>query len=344
MKCLLVILFSSISLIASGSADLEVRSLKAVPDPYGKTLHLELSIVNHGPANAVHVGCNVYAYSSQQLVLSQSFSLATLPLEETRTEAFTIELPSGTAVTRIKAEIYDSEEADVQPSTNFAQINIKPPDFKIIDLDIVEASIETPQPVSEKAVVIRLKLRNNGPDAVRNSKVLVDLQVFNASIATNEKKVGRLEAGEQMEIKIPVPLAKSISSTEGMVLMKWTVSDTEVVDPSEENNSYVLPVLLIPKMPDLIAKNAKLDRRGFLTFIVMNKGNAPSDGSVTALYVNAALTERFNTPALQPSAVRPFRYTGTKITPGAQVAIVADFNADVVESSEENNRITVQPD
>jgi subtilase family serine protease len=60
---------------------------------------------------------------------------------------------------------------------------------------------------------------------------------------------------------------------------------------------------------------------------------------VTALYINGALTQRYETGVLQPGSTQRFEYRAPEIATGTKISIVADFNADVQEFSEENNRL-----
>ena len=67
---------------------------------------------------------------------------------------------------------------------------------------------------------------------------------------------------------------------------------------------------------------------------------ARSTSSITALYVNGALVERFNTQEIGPRGTQAFRFNTLKLSEQDNIVVVADFNADVEEASEENNRAT----
>src|SRR5437867_1970511 len=170
---LVLLLFANANVFAA--ADLEIRSFKALPGDLGeakRVVHLTLDVINHGPNPASNLGCNIYVYADQRLLLSQNFSLKPLEPNQERKESLQVDLPSDSA-TAIKAEVYDSIEPDTQPSTNFLQANIKAPDYKRADLSIEDSSIETVQPLVDKAV-LHLKLRNNGPDPLPYSKLTVN--------------------------------------------------------------------------------------------------------------------------------------------------------------------------
>ena len=76
---------------AFAAADLEIKSLQAVPDPDAKTIQLKLTWANLGPRSANHAGCNVYVYSGQRLVVSQNFSLQALHSGESRQDQLKVE-------------------------------------------------------------------------------------------------------------------------------------------------------------------------------------------------------------------------------------------------------------
>jgi hypothetical protein len=322
---------------AYGASDLEINSLKATPTDKPREMQVILRFVNHGPENADHVACNVYVYANQKLLVTQNFPLKPAPVGLSRDESFTIQLPAESA-TAIKAEIYDAQEPDVQPSTNFTQVNIKPPDYKHADLQIVESTLETTQPLLDKAM-LNLKIRNNGPDNIPYSKLTVDLLVYDQNISAAERRIQRMAAGEEAEFKIGLSIAKSFRGTEGIMDVKWTTPDADVQDPAPANNEARLPVQVVSRLPDLVPQAINIDRRGLLTFGIANKGNIRSGASVTALYINGALVQRFATPELPPTGTQRFQYTAAKIPADTMISIVCDFNADVEEASEENNRL-----
>jgi len=337
MKISFSLLFLLISSVVFAAADLELKSLAAIPDVTTTTLQIKLDLANNGPANADHAACNVYVYSGGRLLFTQNRSLASLAASATRIETLRVELPPG-PVTALKAEVYDSVEPDIQPSNNVAQVNIKTPDLKDADLQILEVAVAAVnQPGARLA--IRTRLRNNGPASVPASVLSVELSVFEKKVAANERKIGRLAAGEDLEIVVPLPLTKTISSTIGNCLVKWNFAGPDFADSNPDDNSYLLTVPLTPKMPDLLPEGLLIDRRGIFSFTISNKGNYRSGSSVTALYINGALIQRFDTPELQPGGSKKYQYAATKILPDTQISVVTDFNADVEESSEENNKV-----
>lgn len=331
----LILLFALLlNSFAFAAADLELKSLKGVPEP--PEMDIEMQIQNNGPDTAKNVGLNIYLYAEERLVLSQVFTLASLEPHTSRKETLTLELPNQ-PVTTVKVEVFDSQQPDIQPSTNFLQINIKPPDLRKADLQIVEARMETPMDKKDKGRGLYLRLRNNGPDKVSGSKVYLDLKVFDESIAKAEKKIDRLASGEEIEIRLPVPNAQVVPANNGTLMISLMAGGA--ADPDESNNTYRANLPLTLRMPDLIPAKAVIDKQGVLTFLVMNKGNARGDASITALYINGALVQRYNTPEMSPRSNQQYRYNATKLSSDTKVAVVVDFNADVSESSEENNRL-----
>jgi hypothetical protein len=315
---------------AFASADLEIKTIKGQP---GKDFNLEFLVMNHGPEAANNIGCNVYFYATERLVLSQAFKLSSLPSGSSRTEQLTMKFPNQ-AVTTVKVEVFDSEQADVQPSTNFMQMNMKPPDLRKADLQIVK--VESAEQKEKGRDILLVRLRNNGPDKIGPSKLIVALEVFGQGLAQSEKKIERMDVGAELETRVQIPTAPLIPSTNGSVILRWSGDDVEEIEA--RNNLYKFDVPLALRMPDLQPIKAAIDKQGVLTFSVSNKGNARAEDSVTALYINGALVERYNTPEMAPRALRQYRYNAKKLTSEDKVVIVVDFNADVQESSEENNR------
>jgi subtilase family serine protease len=334
-------LFCAGSLYAS--ADLELQSLRVQIDSQAHVMQIRVYLANHGPDNAPQPGCNVYLYSNQKLVLSQNFLLQSIAAQETRTDSIKLDLPAGT-ISSVKAEIYDSQQPDVQPSNNVAQANLSALGVTTADVQILEASIKTNQPVEERVAIVKVRVHNNGPDLAINSNLKVSLVLFGNAVVWQEKRIQKIEPGSDSDMEMPVVMNKPISSSNGTFLIQITPDDTKTKDPDETNNSYTLPVQLVLRMPDLVIKDVGINAKGVLVFSVSNAGNAPADPSVTALFINGALIERYKTPQIRPKEKQTFRYDEDVIAPGTQVSIVADYNADVAESSEENNRTNFTPE
>lgn len=315
--------------IAFGAADLEIRTLTGVPGP---EFRIEFVVVNHGPDAANHAGCNIYFYSNEKLVLSQAMNLQPLEPGASRNEEFVLQVPAR-FVTTVKLEVFDSRQPDTQPSTNFMQMNIKPADLRKADLQVIE--VKQDERKGKGAFLVRL--RNHGPARIAPSKLQVELEVFGEVIAREAKRVDRLESAEELETRVGIPSAPIIPSTNGVLSVRWEIP--EVDDPEPSNNVYRLPVPLVLRMPDLLPLNAKIDRQGTLTFAIQNKGNARAPSTVTALYINGALVERYNTPEIAPRGSSQYTYKAMKLTSDDKIVVVADFNADVQEASEENNRL-----
>ncbi len=316
--------------IAYAAADLEIKTLKGLP---AKEFHLEFLVINHGPDPAGHPGCNVYFYANERLVLSQVFNLLPLASGASRKEDLTVDFPNQ-SITTVKVEVFDSLQADTQPSTNFMQMNIKAADLRKADLQIVEVKSDESKEKERSGFLVRL--RNNGPDRIPVSKLRVDLEVFGEVISSSEKRIDRINAGADLETSVQIPRAGVIPATNGFLSFRWIAEEVEDSDPS--NNAYKLAITLNLRMPDLLPIKPSVDKQGVLTIAINNKGNARAAATVTALYINGALVERFKTPEIAPRGTSRHRYDAVKLTQEDKIVIVADFNADVQEESEENNR------
>jgi hypothetical protein len=213
-------------------------------------------------------------------------------------------------------------------------MNLKGPDLRRADLQILDVKPDDPKEKGRDRFLVTL--RNNGPDRIGATKLLVELEVFGKIIGSSDKRIDRMNAGEDEETRVEIPKTVIIPSTNGTLYLRWFSSEVEDLEVS--NNVYKLPVQLPLRMPDLVPVKPTIDRNGVLSFSVQNQGNARAEASVTALYINGALVERYNTAELAPRGKRQFRYKATEVSTEDKVVIVADFNADVEEESEENNR------
>src|SRR4029079_18130391 len=131
-------------------------------------------------------------FGSQKLLLSQTLSLNPLANQEKRVESIPVDLPKA-AVTAVKVEVFYSQEPDFQPSSNSQQVSLKPTSNANADLQIVNAEVKTPQPVSENKVTVHVSVRNNGPDPATNVGLKISLLIFNNPLLEQEKRIGRLD-------------------------------------------------------------------------------------------------------------------------------------------------------
>jgi hypothetical protein len=321
-----ILLFSNLALAA---ADLELKTVTGLP---GSELKVRFAVVNHGPDAADQPACNIYFYANENLILSHAANLLPLAAGAERTEELTFPVPKK-PVTTVKVEVFDAQQADVQPSTNFMQVNIKPPDLRAADMQIVDVKADD----EEGKGGFLVRLRNNGPARILPSRLKVELEIFGDIIARSEKRVERLDSSAEVETRVQIPNAPVIPSPNGLLYLRW--DSAEVQDSEPSNNVYKMPVPLLLRMPDLIPVKATIDKQGVLNFRVQNRGNVKASPSVTALYVNGALVERYDTPAIGPRQTSEYQYKAMKLTAEDKIVIVTDFNADVQESSEENNRL-----
>lgn len=329
--CLLLIIILTAGTVFS-SSDLELQNVQG--QTADNTLTFTLQYKNHGPAEAKDIGCRIQLYSEDGNVQTYDTPLEPLAAGSSSERDLSFELEIA-AVVRAQIEIYDAVEADISPVSN---IRIWAPG-KRADLQITEAVIDTPQPVTGRSILLRLKIHNKGPVAIEKAKLTAELMIFRERALMIENMVRSLGPGEEKEMKITLALSRTkIQTEEGTIHLQATISDTGIEDSTPSNNFYLLPVLLTLRMPDLSVKNIQVSPLGVLSFSVANIGNAACGATTTLLYLNGALTRRYNTPSLSPSAEKRHQYGGTKVLPGTQVTIVSDFNADIQEVSEENNR------
>jgi hypothetical protein len=334
--CLLLSFFLLIPPVLYAAADLELQEVQGNLEQNGKQLHLILSLRNLGPDEAANLACRIRVDAGKGMSWSREVRLKPLAVASSSRQEIQLQ-PEVPYVSSVLVEVFDLDQPDLVPSSN-SKIWVP---GKPADLLIEEASIAEQQPVSGRTISLNLKLRNLGPAAVSTLALQASLMVYQEAIATIEKKGGSLEANEEREVKLQISLLKTmIPATEGTIEIHVASGTSDIYDPREQNNAYLLPVALTLRMPDLMVRNAQVNQYGSLTFSIVNNGNAPCDATTTLLYVNGALAKRYNTPELRPGAEKRHQYGGTKIIPGTQIAIVADFNADVTESSEENNRFT----
>lgn len=334
MKVCWVLLIVFTTGVAFGASDLELQNVQGQWNGSGNKLTFILHFKNHGPEGAKNIACRINLYSDDGNVQTYDAPLESLAAESSYEQELSI-TPEVSSIARAQVEIYDAVEADISPVSNF---KIWLPG-KRADLEIVEAVIDTPQPVTGKSIPLRLKIRNKGPVAIEKAKLMTELMIFRERILMMENMVRSVGSGEEKEIKTTLPLSRTkIQTEEGTINLKVSIADAGTEDANPGNDSYLLPVLLMLRMPDLSIKNIQVSPLGVLSFSVANSGNAPCEATTTLLYLNGALTRRYNTPSLHSGAEKRHQYGGTKVLPGTQVTIVADFNADIQEASEENNR------
>src|SRR5215471_13106552 len=112
---LLFILVSILPIISFAAADLQLQSLRADIESDGKSLTLQINVMNAGPNDANQIGCNIYLYAQEKLITSQNSSFAALSAHSSRKEMIAIDLPPH-PISSVKVEVFDGQEADLQPS------------------------------------------------------------------------------------------------------------------------------------------------------------------------------------------------------------------------------------
>jgi hypothetical protein len=334
MKYFFTILLLLTAPLLFAAADLEIKTLRGTSET--KKFTVEFLLANHGPASADHPGCNIYFYANERLVVSQTFALQPLAAGVSRKESESMDFPDQ-SVTNVKVEVFDSQQPDLQPSTNFLQMNIKSPDLKKADLQIID--VKAADNTWRSRTVWLVRLRNNGPDKIPATTLVADLEVLGEVIGESQRRVDRMNPGEEFEARIPTPNAPVIPATNGDLVFKWTTNDVD--DADQSNQVFKINIPLNLRMPDLVPLKPNIDRNGVLTFQVFNQGDSRAVASVTALYINGALVKRYNTPELAPHGYQNYKYNADKLDPDTKVVIITDFNADVEEASEENNRISL---
>ena len=85
---------------------------------------------------------------------------------------------------------------------------VLPVPSKSADLEMLEAVIENPQPVEGDILLLKLRLRNHGPESVPASRVSIELRAFQDSMLNTERRVEPFAAGEEKEVKMRIPIGK----------------------------------------------------------------------------------------------------------------------------------------
>lgn len=336
MKILMLVLLL-VATACYASSDLTLISLQVDVNPDGKSANVQFVFQNSGPEDANAVGVRLTILSNGKEQSSQDFPLQPLSHDSQRSESVKLEL-NGPA-SGLRAEIYDSAQADIRPSNNTLEKKIHVPGGASADLAITDGTVVSVQPVQDKNLIVRVHLINHGPEAVTNTQATAELMLYQKAVTSAVRSPGKFAAGEERDQQFSLAIPSNVPTGEGVVIVRWMNGDPEIQDSSLSDNSFSLPVNLLPRQPDLVGAIVGVNAHGELVFSVRNRGNAPAAASTTVLYVNGAQAKRYDTPAIPAGAEKVHRYGGTKIPTGTPIAIVLDFNAEVTESSEENNRI-----
>jgi subtilase family serine protease len=336
---LLLVIFSLLSISAFGASDLELRKASPLVESNGEILHVQLSISNRGPAISERPRCRLTLYSGQQIVDSAMYQFQPVNSGELRDETLDWKITT-TVANSLAVELFDELQTDEYPSNNFLKVELHFPGQNKIDLELADVTFPTEQKMEGKTAEFRVLVRNRGPLESKTSVIKLNLVQFQQTITSAVKKLGLLVPGEEKEMKIVMRLpSEGISVEQVLFEARCENRDPSVEESDSTNNILSKPMLLSIRMPDLSVKDMRVDNRGNLAFWVMNRGTARSLPTITAFYVNGALVRRFNTPELAAGKSRRHVYGGMKVPAGTQVTVVADFNADLAESSKENNRL-----
>jgi CARDB protein len=324
-------------LIAQASADLELRQI--TPGIEQDILHASISISNHGPAAAEKLKCRLTLYSGEQIVDTIIIALNPIAAEETRKEDLQWKI-TAPAANVLVAELFDEIESDDHPANNSSKLTLRFPGYSKADLQLVDVGLPTTDKLEGRLAEFNVTIRNNGPEDVRSSVLKISLTQFQKQIAYMERRLGRLDPSDEKQIKMVLRLpGENIPVEQALLEVRFEMNDTTVDESDLTNNVFTKPILISIRMPDLTPRSVNINSRGVLSFSIANIGSAVARPTITALYRNGSLVRRYNTPELPAGKERQHLYGGTKVEPGDQIAIVADYNADLEESSEENNRL-----
>jgi hypothetical protein len=336
-RSLLFVAILFVPFIAHASSDLELNQI--IPSIEEGVLQATISISNHGPASAEKLKCRLSLYSGQQLVDMIIIALNPIAAEETRKEVLQWQI-TAPAANVLVAELFDEIESDDHPANNSSKITLRFPGYSKADLQLVDVAMPTTDRLEGRTAEFNVTIRNNGPEDVRSSLLKINLTQFQKQVAYAERKLGRMDPSDEKQIKIVLRLPlENVPVEQALLEVRCDISDSTVEESDITNNVFTKPILISIRMPDLIPRSAKINSRGVLSFSIANIGTAVAKPTITALYRNGSLVRRYNTPELGAGKERQHLYGGTKVEAGDQIAIVADFNADLEESSEENNRL-----
>jgi hypothetical protein len=336
-RSFLFLAFLLLPFIAQASADLELQQI--TPSMDQGVLHAAINITNRGPAAAEKSKCRLTLYSGQQIVDTIIIALNPIPAKETRKEDLQWKI-TAPAANVLVIELFDEIESDDHPVNNSSKITLRFPGYSKADLQLVDVALPATDRLEGRTAEFNVTIRNNGPEDVRSSLLKINLTQFQKQVAYTERKLGRLDPSEEKQIKIVLRLPlENIPVEQALLEVRCDMSDSTVEESDSTNNVFTKPILIGIRMPDLLPRSVKINSRGVVSFSIANIGTAVAKPSITALYLNGSLVRRYNTPELGAGKERRHLYGGTKVEASDQIAIVADFNADLEESSEENNRL-----
>jgi hypothetical protein len=333
----LLFAFLLIPFVAQAAADLELQQV--TPSIEQGVLQVTITISNNGPATAENLKCRLTLYSGQQIVDTIIVALNSVAVEERHKEDLQWKI-TAPAANVLVAELFDEIEPDDHPANNSSKLTLRFPGYSKADLQLVDVALPTTDRLEGRTAEFNVTVRNNGPEDVRSSLLKINLTQFQKQVAYVERKLGRLDPSDEKQIKIVLRLPlENIPVEQTLLEVRFEMNDTTVEESDSTNNVFTKPILVSIRMPDLIPRSVKINARGNVAFSIANVGTAVAKPTITALYLNGSLVRRYNTPELGAGKERLHIYGGTKVEAGDQVAIVADFNADLEESSEENNRL-----
>jgi CARDB len=338
-RSFLILAFSLFPFIVQATADLELQQATPGIDPSAGILHVAIGFSNHGPNAAEKLKCRLTLYSGQQVVDTIIIALDPISAGTTRKEDLDWKI-TAPAANVLVAELFDEIESDDHPANNSSRVTLRFPGYSKADLQIVDVVLPPTNKFEGRTAEFNVSIRNNGPEDVRSSSLKINLTQFQKQVAYLERKLGRLDPSDEKQIKMVLRLPnENIPVEQALLEVRFEMNDSTVEESDNTNNVFTKPILISIRMPDLIPRSVNINSRGNLSFSIANVGTAVAKPTITALYVNGSLVRRYNTPELGAGKERQHLYGGTKVETGDQIAIVADFNADLEESSEENNRL-----
>jgi hypothetical protein len=199
---------------------------------------LECVIANHGPDEAANIRIRVHVASGNADVSTQEYDLQPLSVNASRSERLEV-LAGDTLFGTIQVEVFDLIQPDIKPSNNSLQLKYQMPGIETADLKISEVVLFSEQPIVDRALRFKVRIANSGPSAVGNTTLSADLTQFQKSLSYQEKKIGKVAADSEKEIKISMPLpVDGIPIQEGLLKVSIASEDSEIRDSDDANNVY----------------------------------------------------------------------------------------------------------
>ncbi len=310
--------------------DLVIQSVSWSPDTpsKGENVIFSVTVKNQGNSRSSYTNVNVYIDGSSRGLQD----IAAIDPGDTVTKTYSWNALSGQHLVQIAVdEVNNVSESDESNNKHSFTFSTSPPDLVIENI-----TWEPESPSKYDEVTFNVFVGNQGTG--RADSCLLTYWVDDGD--QYSLPIGQIDAGDSTNMTFSMIAVTSVHTIKAIIDYQNNVAE------SDENNNEST-VNLLTMYPDLTVTdvtwsptNAGAGDTVTFTIKIKNQGSGRAGASRTAYYISGGSQGYLNTAALEADAEATLTVDWEASTGSHTVSIVPDCDNMLVETSEDNNKLT----